>query len=264
MHRRNNMLEWRTVESIIPRGVIIASSKEQEWLLPWWWENYSKHNAFPVTFVDFGLSEDGKSFCRQKGELVEIPFFPSIGKKEETEKEKLLFWETIYRSNTWKDKRSFWHKKSIALLQTPYEYTLWLDTDCEVHTCLDPLFEQIAKEDSILICPDPAEIQESEKAKGHISAEEVIFNSGVIGFTRESKYIMEWAQHTVVAHGSYFGDDSLLSRLIYEKKWPVQQLDPLYNWRQITQGKQLDVKITHWVGEAGKFLISMKKLQFIP
>jgi hypothetical protein len=257
------MLVWRDVEVTNSCGVIIASNEKQEWLLPWWWENYTQHNAFPVTFVDFGLSEEGKDFCRQRGEVVEIPFLPSIGAKEEAEEEKGKFWEATYGSSTWWDKRNFWHKKPIALLQTPYQHTLWLDIDCEVHASLAPLFRQIAEKEAILLCPEPEEAQEYDREKGHIFPDEVLFNSGVIGFTKGSSHIMEWAHHTLKEHGSYLGDQNLLSRLIYEKKWPVQILDRLYNWRQITHGKHPDVKITHWVGESGKFFISLKKHHFL-
>ncbi len=258
------MLAWREVEAVIPQGVMVASNEKQEWLLPWWWENYTKHNNYPVTFVDFGLSEEGKNFCRQRGELVEIPVIPSLGVKEEVKGERGQFWETIYESSAWWEKRTLWHKKPIALLQTPYEYTLWLDTDCEIHSSLTPLFIKMGEKEAVLICPEPEEAQEYDRAKGHIFADEVLFNSGVIGFIRGSPHILEWAYHTIKEHGSHLGDQNLLSRLIYEKKWPVQILDRLYNWRQITHGKHPDVKITHWVGDLGKFFISMKKLDFLP
>lgn len=258
------MLAWREVDTIIPQGVMVASNEKQEWLLPWWWENYVRYNNFPVTFVDFGLSEEGKTFCRQRGELVQMPFCPPIGEKEDTKVERGEFWETIYGSRGWWEKRSLWHKKPIALLQTPYQHTLWLDTDCEVHASLLPLFIKIAEEEAVLICPEPEEAQKHDRERGHIFADEILFNSGVIGFTRESPYILEWACHTLKEHGDHLGDQNLLSRLIYEKKWPTQILDRLYNWRQLTDGKNPDVKITHWVGDSGKFFISMKKLHLLP
>lgn len=253
-----NMLAWREVEIVIPQGVIIASDSKQEWLLPWWWENYAKYNSFPVTFVDFGLSEEGKAFCREKGELVEVPSFPFLGTKESVTEEKKECWETLYKEMyaCW-EKRSLWHKKSLALLQTPYHHTLWLDTDCEVHTSLSSLFEQIATAKGLLLCP------EGLLSKNELLEDEILFNSGVIGFTKGSSHIMEWAEETLLKHNSHFGDQNLLSRLIHERKWPIQLLDPLYNWRHIIGEKNPDVKITHWVGEAGKFLISLKQMKFL-
>ncbi len=257
------MLTWREVETIIPQGVVIASNESQEWLLPWWWENYAKHNTFPVTFVDLGLSEEGKKFCKEKGELVEIPSYPFVGIEEKIEEGRTESWNKIFGGNLWAEKRRYWHKKSIALLQTPYQHTIWLDTDCEVLCSLAPLFEKIAQNDAILICPSHEKVQEYIIKTGIVFADEILFNSGVIGYTRESKYILQWAIHTIKEHGFHFGDDNLLSRLIYEKKWPVQILDKVYNWREIEQGRNPDIKISHWAGESGKFFISLKKLSFL-
>lgn len=253
------MLSWRTDEVVIPRGIIVGSDEKQEWLLPWWWENYKRHNDFPVTFVDFGLSEKAKSFCKERGELIEIPLPCSfLGIKEAVCREKQELWEAIYKEMyaCW-EKRSLWHQKPLALLQTPYQHTIWLDTDCEVHNSLSPMFEQIDPVKGILLC------REGLLNKNDLLEDEVLFNSGVIGFTKGSPHIMEWAQETLLQHSSHFGDQNLLSRLIYERKWPVQLLDKLYNWRQIIGEKDPNVKITHWVGEAGKFMISLKQLNVL-
>ncbi len=29
------------------RGVLVASDQTLEWMLPWWWRHYKKHNNFP-------------------------------------------------------------------------------------------------------------------------------------------------------------------------------------------------------------------------
>ena len=55
---------WRTEGLKEGDGVIVGSDYSQEWLLPWWWENYTKHNRYPVTFVDFGLSQEPIELCR--------------------------------------------------------------------------------------------------------------------------------------------------------------------------------------------------------
>jgi len=257
------LLKWRDVNKVTPRGVIVASDERQEWLLPWWFENYAKHNTFPITFIDLGLSPEGKEFCIERGELVSIPDYSALGLKEETDPEKALFWERTYGTRSWWSKRECWHKKPIALLQTPYEHTLWLDTDCEVRGNLDPVFDIVATSGAIVICEETEETQAFDREQGNIFPDEILFNSGVIGFVRGSAYIMEWAGATLSKHGSYWGDQDLLSRLIYENKWPVQILDPMYNWRELAKGKHPDVKISHWLGEKGKFFISMKQLGFL-
>jgi len=256
------MIEWRKETKASLQGVVIASDVKQEWMLPWWWANYTRYNLFPVTFVDFGLSEKGRGFCKQRGELVEIPVLPFIGRKEDVALEKAHFWESLSDGRSWWDKRVLWHKKPIALLQTPYERTIWLDTDCEVKAPLDPLFEQIANKREILICQDSDATQKEVGEKGFILEDEVLFNSGVVGFCKGSEYIKEWAEYTIKEHAAFFGDDTLLSRLIYERKWQVQKLDPLYNWKDLERGAHPDAKISHWAGEAGKFFISLKSSEY--
>lgn len=257
------MLTWKEIEQAEEAGVLVGTNAKQEWLLPWWWENYSRHNAFPVTFVDLGLSEGGRAFCQDKGRLVSIPSFNFLGERDQTKEERAQFWESIYEGRSWWNKRGVWHHKPIALLQTPYEYTLWLDADCEVQADLSPLFKQIALHRQLLLCPEPEEAQDFDREKGHLFPEEILFNSGVIGYVRGSNNILSWAQQTLTEHGSHWGDQNLLSRLIYKENWPVQILDRVYNWRALAHGKNPDAKITHWVGEAGKFFISLKQMHFL-
>lgn len=257
------MPKWKEIVSPLPQGVIVASDEKQEWMLPWWWDNYSLHNDFPVTFVDFGLSSEAKDWCCQRGELVELPLLNFEVSRDQTEEDKVVFWESIYDGRKWWDKRSLWHKKPIAMLQSPYNKTLWLDTDCEVKGNLTALFAQIMDKDSVLICPELEEMQEFDRIHGHLLDGEVLFNSGVVGFMRGSKQVVDWALSTVSDHGAHWSDQNLLSRLIHENKWSVQILDRIYNWRECTHGKNQDVKITHWVGESGKFFISMKMQNFI-
>lgn len=254
------MLKWR--EARCSKGILVASDAKQEWLLPWWWDKYSKYNSFPVTFVDLGLSNEGRDFCLQKGELIALPFC-SLGEKQEVELEQGLRWEESYESSTWWEKRVFWHKKPLALLQSPYQSTLWLDTDCEVLASLSSLLDQIERSEKLFLCPETKEAQDLDKEKGNLFPDEVLYNSGVIGFAHGSEYVLEWAYQTIQQHGKFFGDQNLLSRLIYEKNWPVQILDSLYNWQELTQGKNPNVKISHWLGDKGKFFVSMKKLHFL-
>ncbi len=245
------------------RGVLVGSDEKQEWLLPWWWDNYRAHNEYPVTFVDFGLSEQGKNFCRLRGELVPIREPGNVGRKEKVQEERGRFWEEIYGSTRWWDKRPCWHQKPIAMLTAPYETNVWLDTDCEVLGPLTSLFEAVERGEGIALCPEPEEAQQFDRERGHIFPDEILFNSGVVGFARGSPQVTAWAESTLTDEHHHLGDQNLLSRLIYERHWPVQILDRRYNWRELTHGKRSDVLISHWVGDAGKFFISMKQLRFL-
>jgi hypothetical protein len=255
------MPKWREVENPLLQGVIVASDRCQEWILPWWWDQYHRHNDFPVTFVDLGLSQEAQSWCREKGECISLPEVSFVDPGSEKAEERILFWQKTYHTSGWRKKRGLWHKKPVALLQSPYERSLWLDIDCEVRGDLAPVFSRIT--DSLLLCPETKEVQEFDYAQGNLLSKEILFNSGVIGFRRNSSYILKWAQATCLEHFQYFGDQNLLSRLIYDNKWPVDILDSAYNFRGNFPAEKQGVKIVHWVGETGKFFISQKQLGFL-
>lgn len=95
-------------------GVMVGCDREQEWLLPWWWANYDQFNDLPVAFVSMGgMSEDAKKFCREAGELIELGhgFTPA------------------------------WLGKPLAILNTPFRNTLWMDLDCEVRGRIDGIVD---------------------------------------------------------------------------------------------------------------------------
>jgi hypothetical protein len=54
-------------------GIIVGCDANQEWLLPWWWDHYCKHNSYPVAFVDFGMSEAALAWCQEKGQCISLP-----------------------------------------------------------------------------------------------------------------------------------------------------------------------------------------------
>src|SRR5437868_5082609 len=106
-------------------GILVGCDKQQEWMLKWWWGHYSKHNSFPIAFIDFGMSEEAKSWCRQKGKLLPLTcpkdfVFP----KTLIPKELIGEWEKSYGEKIWHS-REQWFRKPFALLQTPFRQTIW-------------------------------------------------------------------------------------------------------------------------------------------
>jgi len=53
-------------------GVLVASDKEQKWLLPWWYHYYKQNNTLPIAFVDLGLSKRALSWCEKKGHVISL------------------------------------------------------------------------------------------------------------------------------------------------------------------------------------------------
>ena len=92
-------------------GILTGCNANHEWMLKWWWSNYKQSNAYPVTFVDFGMSVGAKSWCEQRGAVLSIPKrIPLIPPKN----------ASSYASI----KRPIWLSKPEALLRSPYQKTI--------------------------------------------------------------------------------------------------------------------------------------------
>ena len=63
---------WRKTGLFDEDGVIVGSDANHEWLLVWWWENYSRFNSLPVAFVDFGMSPESRKWCQERGLIVDL------------------------------------------------------------------------------------------------------------------------------------------------------------------------------------------------
>lgn len=233
--------QWRKEGLREENGVVVGSDRSQEWLLPWWWENFTKHNHHPVTFVDFGLSAEKKEWCLEKGELVSLPFLDFLVKdKEEVVVDTANGWETHYGDNFWQYRKA-WFKKPLACLQSPYKKTVWLDLDCEV---LGPI------QDLFTACEHPSGIAIAKDQISDTSAT-TIYNSGVIAFQRNATLLAAWAEHSLENNGAFRGDQDLLSQIIFDSGTPVCELPARYNWN-IGYGLNPEAVICHWIGDKGK------------
>ena len=162
---------WRTHDLRDLDGILVATDVFQEWLLPWWWDHYSEHNTYPVAFVDLGMGEEMKEWCREHGELICLRIANVfVTEQEEIEVHCIKEWERIYGKHFWPS-RCAWFKKPLACLQSPFRHTLWLDLDCEVRGPLDSLFSFSNHPSGIGLC------KESWKKVG-----DPLYNSGVISF----------------------------------------------------------------------------------
>lgn len=221
-------------------GIIVGSNQTQEWLLPWWWENYQRHNQYPVTFFDFGLSSEAKIWCRQKGNLVSLPmsnFF--VREKEEVDLVTAQRWEGRYGEQFWAS-RNCWFKKPFACSLSPYDRTIWLDLDCEIVSSLQNLFSFCEHPSGFAIAKD--QIENSS------------YNSGVMVFKKNNTLIEQWAHLAWERNGQFRGDQDLLSKIILDARASICELPQIYNWI-IGYGLNSQVVIYHWVGEIGKQLL---------
>lgn len=221
-------------------GVVVGSDQTQEWLLPWWWDHYTHHNRYPVTFADFGLSLEKKMWCRERGTLVTLREIDFALERDAIDPELVAVWEAQFGKAFWPS-RGAWFKKPLACLSSPFERSLWLDLDCEVRGNLAPLFELAEHPSGIAMARDSFEVPG-------------IYNSGVIAFRRDLPLLHDWARASFEQNHTFRGDQELLSYLIAEQKLTIGEISPLYNWSRC-QGDKPDAVIYHWHGEHGRAVI---------
>lgn len=233
------------------KGIIVGADRKIEWLLTFWWSHYQAHNHLPVTFIDFGLSAKGRAFCEKRGNLVPLSQQIAINRKGKIEKQRAAEWEKSQTKAIWKQRQS-WFKKPFALLQTPYERTLWLDLDCEVLGPLEPMLDFCIPH--VALAQETEQAQLFEKKEGRLLENEILYNSGVIVYQKEAPLIQKWAESVLRENGEFWGDQHLLSRIIHLEPFTITELPPEYNWR-MSQGMNFNALIIHWLGSWGKAYI---------
>lgn len=243
-HLYKNYSKWSPHESLYKNGFIVAADLTQEWLLPWWWNNYSKYNNLPVTFVDLGLSKEMKEWCKKRGHYIPLPI-PNIfvAEKDFCPKDHIKNWEEQYGSHFWAS-RNAWFKKPLACLQTPYETSVWMDLDCEVKGSLTPIFSFPLPSSGIMLAKE-------YHALGHWDN----INSGVILFQKGISIIEEWANESLVGNHNYAGDQDVLYALILKKQIPIGDFPLIYNWSRFSKVNP-DALVVHWHGNHGKSFIT--------
>lgn len=111
------------------QGVLVGCDQEQEWLLKWWWNNFRKHNRYRVAFVDFGMSEEAKAWCKSKGDLIKLDI-----------------------------KLPVHLVKPLAFLQSPFRNTVWIDLDCEITGSIAPIFQKIHAYSGVALVSEPGDV----------------------------------------------------------------------------------------------------------
>jgi hypothetical protein len=227
-------------------GVLCGAERTQEWLLPWWWSRYREHNDFPVTFFDFGMTDEMREWCKERGEVVVIELDSGwITSRSGIDDQLAKQWESRYGWGVWNSRRT-WFKKPFAFLESPYEVGLWIDLDCEVLG--SPVFKGFKKSQELALVRD--------YASDHLPRldPKIHYNGGVVAFQHGAPILEEWAKEAIASNHLFGGDDPLLSHLICNRKLHVQELSEIYNWRMV-RGLNLNAVILHWIGGGGKAYI---------
>ena len=235
------------------KGVIVGTDHNQEWMLSWWWNNYSKHNTLTVAFADFGMTSEARTWCEERGPVYPVTLDPEkIASKEHFDPSMLKIWEKNIVSYAWQARMS-WFKKPLALLNSPFETGIWLDLDCEVFGNVEPIFDYI-NHSGVALVAEHATIQEKYQNMGSHFLGEIGYNSGVIAFHRNAPLLKKWAELAFNQNNQFISDQDALSRVIFNEGYLVGQLPDKYNWLMVNPTFPEDPVIIHWAGMPKPFL----------
>jgi len=252
----NALSQWKHQEPLHIDGVITGCDKRVEFLLPWWWKNYSAHNSYPVVFLNFGMTETAISWCKKRGDVVDIEIPQGIiaDGRGQIDPEALEKWE---RFKKWKwDKHRIFFTKAVSLLSTKFKRTLWLDIDCEVLGNLALLFEHCVPPYELVVNESRKTKDERRRLIGGLKEGDELYNTGVLVFFHGSPSIQKWIEGWLKYNKYYFGDQDILSKILNRKQYPFKVISrEIYNAHRKLVPLTDKVLIRHWMGDGIRLII---------
>ncbi|WP_316355694.1 hypothetical protein [Candidatus Neptunichlamydia sp. REUL1] len=207
-------------------GVLTGCDERQEYLLKWWWTNYSKHNTYPVTFCDFGMSPSAQNWCKSKGTLISQHSIPMSNLSEGIESAP---WRDTLFPLLWSN-RDVWFRKAFVQQKSPYTNSIWIDLDCEVKKDVGSLFEMIQIGDGFAIShtseEETAPLHERKLLKEGTKG----VQTGVFAYTNTSPIIPAWTKWCQDLYQIDFAEETCLSHLLHEKPYDIIYFSRNYNW----------------------------------
>ena len=198
------------------KAFVTGCDSNNEWQLPWFFENYKKHNDTPLVFADFGVS-DIEAVKPHVHAVIDLTRIEEKG----------------------------WFKKPKAIAHCPAQQKVWLDTDCEIRGNIGGIFE--------LLKPNMLNMVEDKpwaKRRGGVQ-----YNSGVVGVVGNPMILNMWAQW-IKEGEAVGDQETLTANLnpITSIKY-INPLPNEYNWLrlQIENDNEpaTDARVVHWTGQKG-------------
>lgn len=208
---------------------VTGCDASQEWILPWFLENYSMHNTTPLVLFDFGMTYDASVWAKGK--------FTAHYSLTSSEK---------------RDDRPTWSFKPSAISRVWAETKVWLDVDCEVLGDLSGIFDLLVPERLNMVKDRPWTTRRGE----------TWYNSGVVGVVGEPRILDAWSY--TCKNNPFQGDQEVLHQM---RKFSLAAIDAVaelpnkYNWLriQLQDGEDSpDKLVVHWTGAKGKDIIRAK------
>lgn len=224
------------------KGILVAFDKSMQPLILWWYKNLRKYSSLPIAFINLGnISKNMKTWCKSNGYYFECEKYVLHFKNIEVPIENQKKWFNLVKTDV-TDIRPYWFTKPIAMMNTPFEKTLYLDIDCELISSIDEIFSYLS-ENQIGLCEDQSE----NNFLNNLNPIKKVFNSGVVIYKSKSQIIQKWAELSFKCSQDFFGDQDLLSHLIHEYKYSPKIMPLCWNWPAPWR-EDPDTKICHWFG----------------
>ena len=216
---QNIVMEKRIVSKKYKRAFLTGCDETTEWMLPWFVENYKKHNDTPIVFANFGISDDMYSFVEKN--------FHAVMK---------------FKNN---EELNGWFMKPLAMATCPIIEAVWIDTDCEVLADISDIFNLI-KTEKLLMAEDKPWTKRRQ---------EIWHNSGVVGFRHKPQILRAWLEQVKTL--PIVGDQEVLHSMLnpITRMTYIEDLPQQYNCLRLEIEDGIDIpnkKIIHWTGQIGK------------
>jgi hypothetical protein len=202
--------------------------QSQVWMLPWFIENYRKHNDTPICFCDFGVDQATIAWMQH------TKCFDLFLQIKDT-------------------KVGGWFLKPYALYHSPSPTTVWIDTDCEVLGDISGVFDYI----------EPGKIAMAIDRPWTKRSGEEWHNSGVTGVKGKPEILRKWM--TEVQNNPKRGDQETLHAMLptpLDKMINFTEIPNKYNWLRVQlendNEDSKDKLVMHWTGKKGKDRIKDK------
>lgn len=203
------------------RCFLTGCDENTQWMLPWFIETYRKFNTLPLVFVDFGVTQEMRSWLYQTNYVQII----------DVEKQNV----------------GGWFYKPKALYNSPYRYTCWIDTDIEILGDLSSIFNYVDANKLAMVEDKPWTRRRGERWH----------NSGVVAIDGKPPILKKWLLECT--RNPKVGDQEVLHEILSGspmlKLMHIVDLPDIYNWLrlQLVDGYDSDKKLCmHWTGPKGK------------
>jgi hypothetical protein len=204
----------------LSKAFMVGSDSTTEWMLPWFFENYKKYNDIHLTVVDFGMSDDMLYWIEKN--------IGSIGDM---------------RVDT--NGQPKWFLKPLAMLNTPFKQTCWLDLDIEIIGNISEIFNYIV----------PSKLTMAMDRPWSKKFNTTMYNSGVVAFEGKPEILKKWWER--IQQKPSRGDQETLHNMLdpLSQLMYINELPHKYNVLRLDHlNKNIpkDILMNHWTGQKGK------------